>query len=76
MGEQGVQDGTYHTTLRGPRVEVQSCGCIFAYPPHLGASCQEELCAWSKGNSSFFQLYLHRGPAGRNEVKRISVLLH
>ena len=37
MSEQGVQEGTEHASLRGPRVEDQRGGCVVAYPHHLGA---------------------------------------
>jgi hypothetical protein len=36
MGEQGVQEGTDHASLRGPCVEGQHGGCVVAYPRHLG----------------------------------------
>jgi hypothetical protein len=36
MSEQGVQEGTKHTPLRGPRVEDQRGRCVVAYPYHLG----------------------------------------
>ena len=35
MSEQGVQDGTEHTSLRGPHVEADG-GCVVTYPYHLG----------------------------------------
>ena len=41
VGEQGVQEGTKHTPLRGPRVEGQCGGGVVAYPHHLGPSTQE-----------------------------------
>jgi hypothetical protein len=41
MGEQGVQEGTKHTPLRGPRVEGERGGCFVAYPHHLGEASQE-----------------------------------
>ena len=41
MSEQGVQEGTEHAPLRGPRVEEQHCGCVATYPYHLGAAQQE-----------------------------------
>ena len=40
-GEQGVQVGTKHTPLRGPRVEDQSGGGVVAYPYHQEAACQD-----------------------------------
>jgi hypothetical protein len=40
VGEQEVQEGTKHSTLRGPRVEGQRGRCVVAYP-HLGATRQE-----------------------------------
>ena len=36
MGEQGAQEGTEHSPLRGTRVEDQRGRCVFAYPYHLG----------------------------------------
>jgi hypothetical protein len=41
MGEQGVQEGTKHTPLRGPSVEDQRVRCVVAYSYHLGVACQE-----------------------------------
>ena len=41
MSKQGVQEGTEHAPLRGPRVEDQSCGSVVTYPHHLGAARQE-----------------------------------
>ena len=41
MGEQGVQEGTEHAPLRGPRVEAQRGKCVVTYPHHLGAARQE-----------------------------------
>ena len=41
LGEQGVQDGTKHSPLRGPCVEGQHGGCVVALPHHLGAARQE-----------------------------------
>ena len=41
MSEQGVQEGTEHAPLRGPRVEDQRGGCVVTYPYHLGAARQE-----------------------------------
>ena len=41
MSEHGVQEGTEHAPLRGPRVEDQRGGCVVTYPYHLGAACQE-----------------------------------
>ena len=35
MSEQGVQEGTEHATLRGPRVEDQRGGCVSTYPYHV-----------------------------------------
>ena len=35
MSEQGVQEGTEHAPLRGPRVEEQRGGCVGTYPYHL-----------------------------------------
>ena len=40
IGEQGVQEGTEHAPLRGPRVEDQ-CGRCVTFPYHLGAARQE-----------------------------------
>jgi hypothetical protein len=34
MGEQGVQEGTEHTPLRGPSVEDQRGGRVATYPYH------------------------------------------
>ena len=41
MSEQGIQVGTEHAPLRGPRVEDQRGGCVVTYPYHLGAARQE-----------------------------------
>ena len=41
MVEQGVQEGTEHAPLRGPRVKGQRGGGVVAYPHHLGSACQE-----------------------------------
>jgi hypothetical protein len=41
VGEQVVQEGTKHSPLRGPCVEVQRGGCVAAYSHHLGAARQE-----------------------------------
>jgi hypothetical protein len=41
MGEQGVQEGTKHTLLRGHRVVGQRGGCVVSYPYHLGPAHQE-----------------------------------
>jgi hypothetical protein len=45
MSEQGVQEGTENTSLRGPRVEDQCGGCVGNYPYHLGAARQEPMAA-------------------------------
>ena len=36
MSEQGVQEGTEHAPLKGPRVECQHGGCVVTHPYHLG----------------------------------------
>ena len=41
MDEQGVQEGTKHTTLMGPSVEDQRSRRVVAYPYHLGTTSQE-----------------------------------
>jgi hypothetical protein len=41
MGEQGVQEGTKHTALRGPCVEGQRGRGVVAYPHPLGPALQE-----------------------------------
>ena len=41
VGEQGVQDETKHTPLRGTGVVDQRGRCVVTYPYHLGAACQE-----------------------------------
>ena len=41
VGEQGVQEGTKYTPLRGPSVEDQRGRRVVAYPYHLGAARQE-----------------------------------
>ena len=41
VNEQGVQEGSKHTPLRGPSVEDQSCRRVVAYPYHLGMARQE-----------------------------------
>ena len=41
MSEQGVQEGTEHAPLWGPRVEDQRSGCVVSYLHHLGAVHQE-----------------------------------
>ena len=38
MGKQGVQKGTEHTPLRGPRVEDQRGRCVVAYLYSPGAA--------------------------------------
>ena len=40
MGEQGIQEGTDHAPLRGPRVEDQRGRCVVTYPDYLGAARQ------------------------------------
>ena len=37
VAEQGVQERTKHTSLRGTSVENQHGRCVVAYPYHLGA---------------------------------------
>jgi hypothetical protein len=41
MGEQGAQEGTEHTPLRGSRVEDQRGICVLTYHYHLGVTHQE-----------------------------------
>jgi hypothetical protein len=41
MSEQGVQEGTEHAPLKGPRVEDQHGGRVVTYPYHLGAARKE-----------------------------------
>ena len=41
MGEQGIQEGTKYTPLRGPSVEDQHGRRFVAYSCHLGAARQE-----------------------------------
>jgi hypothetical protein len=41
VGEQGVQEGTKYTPLRGPSVWDHRGRRVVAYPYHLGESCQE-----------------------------------
>ena len=41
MGEQGVQERTKHTPLRGHRFDSQSGGRVVAYPHRLGVARQE-----------------------------------
>ena len=41
MGEQGVQEGTTHAPLRGPRVEDQRGRSVATYPYNLGMARQE-----------------------------------
>ena len=41
MGEQGVQEGTKHTLLRGPSVKDQHGRCVVDYPYHLGVGRQK-----------------------------------
>jgi hypothetical protein len=41
MSEQGVQEGTEHTPMRGPCDEDQRGECVVTYPYHLGAVRQE-----------------------------------
>ena len=38
MDEQGVQEGTKHTPLRGPSVDDQRGRCVVAYPYYLGVA--------------------------------------
>jgi hypothetical protein len=40
MDEQGIQEGTKYTPLRGPSVKDQCGRRIVAYSYHLGAACQ------------------------------------
>ena len=41
VGEQGVQEGTKYTPLRGPSIEDQRGRLVVAYPYHQGATRQE-----------------------------------
>ena len=41
MSEQGVQEGTGYTPLRGPHVEAQRGGYVVTSPDHLGSAHQE-----------------------------------
>ena len=41
VGEQGVQEGTKYTRLRGPSDEDQRSRHVVSYPYHLGAARQE-----------------------------------
>ena len=41
VGEQGVQEGTKHSPLRGSCVEDQRGRCVVAYPYHLGAALRK-----------------------------------
>jgi hypothetical protein len=41
MSEQGVQEGTEHTPLRGPSVEDQRGRSVVTNPYQLGVPCQE-----------------------------------
>ena len=41
MGEQGIQEGTKYTPLRGSSVKDQRGRYVVAYSYHLGAACQE-----------------------------------
>jgi hypothetical protein len=41
VSEQGVQEGTKHAPLRGPRVEGKHGECVVAYLHHLGEAPQE-----------------------------------
>ena len=41
VGEQGIQEGTKYTPLRGPRVKDQHGRCVVACSYHLGAARQE-----------------------------------
>ena len=43
VGEQGVQEGTKYTPLRGPSVEDQRGRRVVAYPYHLGAARQDAI---------------------------------
>ena len=49
VGEQGVQEGTKHAPLKGPRVVEQRGRCVVAYPYHLGAVRQEVQDPFSEG---------------------------
>ena len=40
LGQQGVQEGTKHPPLRGPRAEGQRGRCVVAYLYHLGEARQ------------------------------------
>ena len=41
VSQHGLQEGTEHAPLRGPRVEDQRGGCVVTYPYHLGPARQE-----------------------------------
>jgi hypothetical protein len=41
VGEQGIQEGTKYTPLRGPSVKDQHGRRVVAYSYHLGAARQE-----------------------------------
>jgi hypothetical protein len=41
MGEQGVQEGTKHSPIKGPLIEGHRGECVVAYPHHLGVARQE-----------------------------------
>ena len=41
VGEQGIQEGTKYTPLRGPSVKDQRGRCVVAHFYHLGVACQE-----------------------------------
>ena len=41
MGEQGIEEGTRYTLLRGPSVKDQRGRLVVAYSYHLGVACQE-----------------------------------
>ena len=41
VGEQGIQEGTKYTPLRGPSVKDQGGGRVVAYSYHLAAPLQE-----------------------------------
>ena len=43
MSEQGIQEGTEHSPLRGPCVEDQRGRCVATYPHPLGAARQDLL---------------------------------
>ena len=51
VGEYGVQEGTKHAPLRGPRVEDQCGRCVVAYPYRHAFKAFDWFKHWLEGVS-------------------------